>query len=344
MTAPTTTVAFGRRRFVNMLRSWSYGAVVVGMLYGTVPCPAIGAPGSSNEAVELLPLAARVRVTLANPLIHSWAVMDVLSGQWSGSTRCRQKPRSVASTIKLAVVNATLREVAAGRLSLDERLTVRGPNDQSDDGEPVGTVFTVRKAVYEILYQSSNTASNLLALRLGGLARLNATLAAMGYGRTRYNYLSALDRADIEPDPGSTAYDMACVARDFFLTYRHVQGLTAGDGAWQAFCGTKYLIPARGHRTLGGKIGSNSLCSTNTGLVDVAGRVYAIVVFTEENGLVNDYGANAYLEACTKAIADAVAVATKNGNGSSPSLRPDDREEDVTTSAVPLSPSRATGS
>lgn len=244
----------------------------------------------------------------ANPKLHSWCVMDVATGETRGSARSATRPRSVASTIKLAVVNATLREVAAGRVGLEETLTVVAENVQTSDGEKVGQRYTVRNAIYQTLVRSSNTCPNLLARRLGGLAKLNAILAAMGYTKTRYNYLSSLRRTETEPSPGSTAQDMARVARDFYRTFRAVQGIGQGS-AWYAFGHPHDLIKAEGHVTLGGKIGSNSLCATNTGLFEVGGRVYAIVVFSEENGLANGYYADRYLTRGSTTIADAIAAA-----------------------------------
>jgi D-alanyl-D-alanine carboxypeptidase len=240
-----------------------------------------------------------------NPKIHSWIAMDVENGLYKGSSRNNVKPRSVASTIKLAVVNCILKAVKDGSVSLKETLTVKGPNDQTSDGEKPGAKYTVEKAIYHTLYRSSNTCPNLLAIRLGGLGKLNGKLSSMGYKKTRYNYLSSVNRTEFEKNPGSTAYDMALVAKDFFNKYRFVQGTGSGT-AWYAFTHAKDLIKAEGFNTLGGKIGSNSLSATNTGLVEINDRVYAIVVFSEENGLVNNYEADKYLTWCTTHIARAI--------------------------------------
>ena len=258
----------------------------------------------SHEPLANLDLAA---INSANPKIHSWAAMDVKSGKWMGSN-ARSKPRSVASTIKLAVVNAMLREIRDGRVSADDVLVVKGSNDQSYDGEPIGQKYTVRKAIYHTLYRSSNTAPNLLAIRMGGLRGTKAKLDEMGYGSTEYNYLSSIKRTEWAQSPGSTARNMAMVAHDFYNTYRHVLGLGSGS-PWDGFSHAKDMIKADGHETLGGKIGSNSLSATNTGLFNVAGRVYAIVVFSEENGLVNNYAADKYLNKASTDIANAIATA-----------------------------------
>ncbi len=240
-----------------------------------------------------------------NPRIHSWVAMDIESGDMVGTNNQNTRPRSVASTIKLAVVNAALREVKEGRMSLDEVLTVKGPNDQSYDGERVGTRFTVAQAIYATLVRSSNTCPNLLAIRMGNLSGTNRKLQEMGYTNTAYNYLSSTRRTE-SARPGSTVVDMAKVARDFYKTWRNVQG--SGNGsAWAGFSKAKDMIKAEGHKTLGGKIGSNSLSATNTGLFEINGRIYAIVVFSEANGLANNYAADAYLNKASTDIANAIA-------------------------------------
>jgi D-alanyl-D-alanine carboxypeptidase len=244
-------------------------------------------------------------ILASHPKIHSAAVLDLEASALAASSRGDTRPRSVASTIKLAVVNLALSEVERGRLDLDEVLTVRGPNDRSYDGEPIGQRYTVRDAIYATLKRSSNTAPNLLAIRMGGLAAVRRGLRQLGYTATAYNYLSAVRRTEKGP-AGSTAADMARAARDFYEHFRYVQGLGKGT-AWDAFHNAKDQIQAAGHETLGGKIGSNSLSATHTGLYRVRGRVYAIVVFSEENGLRDNYAADRYLEAATTAIADALA-------------------------------------
>ncbi|MBI3039492.1 serine hydrolase [bacterium] len=261
-------------------------------------------PKTEGKGVDLTKLNINA-ISKANPKIHSWAIMDVQTGKYVGMNFSR-KPRSVASTIKLAVVNAMLREVKAGRVNLDEVLRVDGTNDQTTDGEKIGQKYTVREAIYQTLVRSSNTCPNLLAKKLGGLSKLNKILSDMGYSTTKYSYLSAVRQTSFERRNGSTAFDMAKVAKDFYNTYRNVQG-TGPKTAWAGFSKPHDLIKASGHETIGGKIGSNSLCATNTGLVKVNGKTYSVVVFSEENGLAGHYYADRYLNKATTDIANAVA-------------------------------------
>jgi hypothetical protein len=245
-----------------------------------------------------------------SPKIHSWIAMDIQSTQILGGNQYKTRPRSVASTIKLAIVNAILDEVAQNRISLDEILTIKGPNDQSYDGEKIGKTYTVRNAIFQTLYRSSNTCPNLLAIRLGNLTGTNHKLKKLGYHHTTYNYLSAVNRTE-SANAGSTAYDMALVAKDFYQKYRLVQG-NETDGAWYAFSHAKDMIKARGHKTLGGKIGSNSLCATNTGLFEIKDKIIAIVVFSEENGLINNYYADKYLNDASTLIANQIYSPNSN--------------------------------
>lgn len=93
-----------------------------------------------------------------------------------------------ASTIKIPVLIAFFQEVDAGRIRLDERLTMRKDLIASEAGEmqyqPVGTKFTALETATKMITISDNTATNMLIDRLGGAAALNQRFQSWGLTQT----------------------------------------------------------------------------------------------------------------------------------------------------------------
>jgi beta-lactamase class A len=94
-----------------------------------------------------------------------------------------------ASSIKLAVLLELLRQVQEGRLSLDEKHTVR--RGETVAGDPIlymlgdGTVtMTLRDIATLMVVLSDNSATNILIDRVG-MASISTELARLGLGQTR---------------------------------------------------------------------------------------------------------------------------------------------------------------
>ncbi len=107
---------------------------------------------------------------------------------WNGSL-----PFSAASTIKVPVLVAFFQDVDAGKIRLDEKLTVKKELVGSGSGamqyQPLGTKFTALTTATQMIVISDNTATNMLIARMGGIAALNQRFQSWGLESTKINNL-----------------------------------------------------------------------------------------------------------------------------------------------------------
>ncbi len=86
-------------------------------------------------------------------------------------------PLPAASTIKLPILVAFFQDVDAGKIHLDERLTLQAQFMATGSGDlqnqPVGTQYTALDVITKMMAISDNTATNMIVARLGGPAALN---------------------------------------------------------------------------------------------------------------------------------------------------------------------------
>ena len=258
---------------------------------------------SDDQLVDVDELARKIY------WVHSFKVMKLDNPKWSFSYKSKIHPQSVASVIKLPVVNAALKQIKKGTINPRKRLKVVADNIQSYDGEPVGQAYTVAKAIHATLYRSSNTCPNLLAEEMGGLMATRANLHELGYTSTGYNYLSAKKRT-ITPvfKVGSTADDLTKSVYDFYHTYRHVQNPNRRDSAWHAFTKTKYKINVPGAYNTGGKIGTNSISSTYAGIYRIDHTDYIIVTLIDRRSFNMKYRGRINATNGDKALEEANAI------------------------------------
>lgn len=110
---------------------------------------------------------------------------------WSGSASL-----AAASTIKVPVLIAFFQDVDAGKISLDEPLTMTKDTVAQGSGDmqylPVGAKFSALETANKMITISDNTATNMLIKRLGGLQALNQRFQSWGLSITKFN--------DILPD------------------------------------------------------------------------------------------------------------------------------------------------
>ncbi|MCJ8278688.1 MAG: class A beta-lactamase-related serine hydrolase [Rivularia sp. ALOHA_DT_140] len=98
---------------------------------------------------------------------------------------------SAASTIKLPILVAFFQDVEAGKIQLNEPLTmtkdmiVGGSGDMRS--KPVGTNFTALEVADKMMVVSDNTATNMLIARLGGINVLNQRFRSWGLTATTLN-------------------------------------------------------------------------------------------------------------------------------------------------------------
>jgi beta-lactamase class A len=131
------------------------------------------------------------------------------------------------SVIKIALAIRAYGLADEGRLDLDERVRVTKSDVQGGTGViqyfQEGLEPTVRDLLTAMIVVSDNSATDLLLARTGGIAGLNAWLAASGYPRTRMaqSVLDSVRLPYVLVDPRHAA-----------LTAEQVHALRTGDPHW----------------------------------------------------------------------------------------------------------------
>ncbi len=155
------------------MQRWAYGALVA--LVGAGSAHAQGALQDSVRA-QLDRLPAR----------SSIYAIDLKSGD-TIAVRPDQ-PMNTLSVIKLPVMVAAFRDAEAGKLSLDERYTIRPEDLRRGSGLlqafAPGLQPTWRDIITQMIVTSDNTATDLVIRRVG-LGRVNALLDTLGLKQTR---------------------------------------------------------------------------------------------------------------------------------------------------------------
>lgn len=95
---------------------------------------------------------------------------------------------AAASTIKIPVLVAFFQDVDAGKIRLDELLTIKPEVIGSGSGEmqykKPGTQFTALETITKMITISDNTATNMIVARLGGIQALNQRFTQWGLTST----------------------------------------------------------------------------------------------------------------------------------------------------------------
>ncbi|PPS40906.1 serine hydrolase [Chroococcidiopsis sp. TS-821] len=120
-----------------------------------------------------------------------------------------------ASTIKVPILVAFFQDVDAGKIRLDERLTLKkelvGGGSGDMQYKPLGTQFTALETATKMITISDNTATNLLIERMGGAAALNQRFLSWGLPATQIrNLLPDLEGTNTT-SPRDLAHLMALV-------------------------------------------------------------------------------------------------------------------------------------
>jgi len=100
---------------------------------------------------------------------------------------------AAASTIKVPILVAFFQDVDAGKIRLDEPLTMRPELIAKGSGDmqylTPGTKFTALETATKMITISDNTATNMLIARMGGIGVLNQRFKAWGLASTTLNNL-----------------------------------------------------------------------------------------------------------------------------------------------------------
>jgi beta-lactamase class A len=144
------------------------------------------------SAVLGAPVAAQAPSGLERLLTAELDRMPARAGIWvkhlgTGETagvRARDTFNS-ASVIKLPVLALAFQMAERGALSLDERVTIRPEDVRGGSGvfryHDPGLQPTVRDVLLQMIMTSDNTATDLAIAKVGGVAPVNAWIAAHGY-------------------------------------------------------------------------------------------------------------------------------------------------------------------
>ncbi|EKQ66679.1 beta-lactamase class A [Leptolyngbyaceae cyanobacterium JSC-12] len=100
---------------------------------------------------------------------------------------------AAASTIKVPVLIAFFQDVDAGKIRLDEKLTMRKDLIAPESGDmqylPPGAQFTALETATKMITISDNTATNMLIDRLGGIQAVNQRFKSWGLSATQITNL-----------------------------------------------------------------------------------------------------------------------------------------------------------
>ncbi|MEC4894495.1 MAG: serine hydrolase [Oscillatoria sp. PMC 1051.18] len=137
---------------------------------------------------EITPLKTQLQVMLQqNPQLQPGVfLVDLDTGaylNWEGSTTF-----SAASTIKVPILVAFFQDVDAGKIRLDETLTLTPETIATGSGDmqyqAIGTQYTALETATKMITISDNSATNMLIERLGGAIALNQRFQEWGLTAT----------------------------------------------------------------------------------------------------------------------------------------------------------------
>jgi beta-lactamase class A len=137
---------------------------------------------------EITSLKSAVQnLALASPnLTPGVFLVDLNSGGYVDINAGASFP--AASTIKVPILVAFFRDVDAGKIRLDEILTMQQDMVAGGSGnmqyKPVGTQFTALEVATKMITISDNTATNMLIAKLGGIEALNQRFRSWGLTTT----------------------------------------------------------------------------------------------------------------------------------------------------------------
>ncbi|MEH2251082.1 serine hydrolase [Nostoc sp.] len=155
------------------------------------PQPTQTPPDASSSlylSQEILPLKNAVQnLTATNPnLTPGVFFVDLDTGNYVDVNGSTSFP--AASTIKLPILIAFFQDVDAGKIRLDEMLTMQQDMVASGSGnlqyKPAGTHYAALEVATQMITISDNTATNMLIARLGGIDALNQRFRNWGLTNT----------------------------------------------------------------------------------------------------------------------------------------------------------------
>lgn len=201
--------------FSSMAQRYGWQAVVLQLAILFVVC------------VFSLPVAHAanmVQVEPQNIKAEAWLILDGDSGQILGESNAHAQ-RAPASLTKMMVAYLTLQQVHAGKLRMDELLTVPPDVDHVASDETrmylhPGELVKVSDLLTGLLVTSANDAAVTLSTHIAGnmdnfVGLMNQAAAQLGMHETHYANVSGIT----QEGHYTTAYDMAVLSRAILRQY-----------------------------------------------------------------------------------------------------------------------------
>jgi beta-lactamase class A len=152
------------------------------------PTPVSPPTTSLYLSQEIIPLKNAVQsLAAANPnLMPGVFLVDLETGAYVDVNGSATFP--AASTIKVPILVAFFQDVDAGKIRLDDMLTMQQEAIAGGSGnmqfKPVGTQYTALEVVTKMITISDNTAANIMITKLGGIEALNQRFRSWGLTTT----------------------------------------------------------------------------------------------------------------------------------------------------------------
>ncbi len=202
-----------------------------------------------------------------------------------------------ASTIKIPVLVAFFEDVDAGKIHLDEQLTmdkeIIGSGAGNMQHSPVGTKYTALETATQMIIISDNTATNMLIRRLGGAEALNQRFQAWGLEHTAIrNWLPDLEGTNTT-SPKDLVYLLGRVNNGELVSLRSRDRLL---GIMQQ-TKTRTLLPEGLEKdaVIAHKTGDIGKVLGDAGIIDMpTGKRYIAAVFSSRPH--NDYSARTLIQ------------------------------------------------
>lgn len=168
--------------------------------------------------------ASLVQVDPQSIKAEAWLVMDGDSGQILGESNAHAQ-RAPASLTKMMVAYLSLQQIHAGKLSMNEQLSVPAEVDQVASDETrmylhPGEMVKVSDLLTGLLVTSANDAAVTLSTHIAGnmdnfIVLMNQAARQLGMQETRFANVSGIT----QDGHYTTAYDMAILSRAILRQY-----------------------------------------------------------------------------------------------------------------------------
>jgi beta-lactamase class A len=145
-------------------------------------------PAALKLAQVMAPLSSTIQTltTQYTGLTPGVFVVDLDTGNYVDLNGA--KIFSSASLIKVPILVAFLQDIDAGKIRLDEMLTMRQEDIAGESGDlqdhPAGSQFSALDTATKMITISDNTATNMIIARLGGMEALNQRFKSWGLTET----------------------------------------------------------------------------------------------------------------------------------------------------------------